>query len=109
MDKRQETAAAFRDVVNMGPKTLERWLATDESKNAGDKRPGQESPGHRAGRRIVKILQTRKADLGEGDYEHMGKVVGYVRRSMSRRPKGNVRDSRWRHSLMNWGHDPIKE
>ncbi|MER5294490.1 DNA-binding protein, partial [Streptomyces pharetrae] len=25
----------------------------------------------------------------------------------AQRPSGDVRDTRWRHSLMNWGHDPL--
>jgi hypothetical protein len=37
----------------------------------------------------------------------MRKVVGYVRRHLAQRPPGDVRDTRWRHSLMNWGHDPL--
>ena len=48
------------------------------------------------------------ADLSDGDYQHMRKVVGYVRRHMAQRPPANVRDTKWRWSLMNWGHDPLK-
>ena len=25
------------------------------------------------------------------------------------RPEGDIRDTPWRHSLMNWGHDPAKD
>ena len=38
----------------------------------------------------------------------MRKVVGYVHRHMTQRPKGDVTDTNWRKSLMNWGHDPLK-
>ncbi len=38
--------------------------------------------------------------------EHMRKVVGYVERHRAQRPSGDVTDTPWRYSLMNWGHDP---
>jgi hypothetical protein len=27
---------------------------------------------------------------------------------LAQRPEGDVEDTRWRYSLMNWGHDPLK-
>ena len=39
----------------------------------------------------------------------MRKVVGYVHRHMAQRPGGDVAETDWRYSLMNWGHDPLKE
>jgi hypothetical protein len=41
-------------------------------------------------------------------WARMRKVVGYVHRHLAQRPKGDVTDTRWRYSLMNWGHDPMK-
>jgi hypothetical protein len=38
----------------------------------------------------------------------MRRVVGYVHRHVEQRPSGDVRDTPWRYSLMNWGHDPLK-
>jgi hypothetical protein len=36
--------------------------------------------------------------------------VGYVRRHLEQGgPDGDVEGSAWRHSLMNWGHDPLKD
>ena len=40
------------------------------------------------------------------DAAHMRTVVGYIHRHLAQRPSGDVTDSRWRSSLMNWGHDP---
>ena len=60
------------------------------------------------GRRIVHLLQAEAADLTVADHEHMAKVVGYVHRHLAQRPSGDVTDTRWRYSLMNWGHDPEK-
>ena len=38
----------------------------------------------------------------------MNKVVGYVHRHLAQRSQGDVGQSRWRYSLMNWGHDPVR-
>ncbi|MFC6882333.1 MULTISPECIES: DUF3140 domain-containing protein [Actinomadura] len=101
-------AAEFGKAVNMTPKELERWLDTEESRSVGQKDGGGESTGHASGRRIVELLRAKRADLTEQDYAHMNKVVGYVHRHLAQRPSGDVTDTRWRYSLMNWGHDPAK-
>ena len=101
--------ADFEDAVNMTASELEKWLETDESKEVGQKSSdGGESVGHHSGREIIKILRTKKADLSDADEAHMRKVVGYVHRHLAQRPKGDVGDTAWRYSLMNWGHDPLK-
>mgnify|MGYP005989376411 FL=1 len=97
----------FHDTVNMQPQELEEWLETEESKSVGDTDDG-ESTGHQSGRRIVEIKRTDKTDLGDDDFDHMRKVNGYVARHLAQRPDGDVEDTRWRYSLMNWGHDPLK-
>ncbi len=39
----------------------------------------------------------------------MRKVSGFVKRHLAQRPdKEEIEGSRWRYSLMNWGHDPLK-
>jgi hypothetical protein len=38
----------------------------------------------------------------------MRKVVGYIRRHSAQQP-ANIYTSRWRYSLMNWGHDPTRD
>jgi|SRR5918994_927739 hypothetical protein len=96
----------FGDAVNMTRKELEDWLKTDESKSVGQ---GEgESAGHRSGRRIVEILQKNKSDYTDDDIDHMRKVVGYVNRHQAQGPQGDVKNSKWRYSLLNWGHDPMK-
>ncbi|MCG7416768.1 MULTISPECIES: DUF3140 domain-containing protein [Microbacterium] len=107
-DDDQQTRADFDDAVNMTASELKKWLDTDESKAVGQKDGGGESTGHRSGRRIVEILGKKKADLTDADLAHMRKVVGYVKRHRAQRPKGDVSDTDWRYSLMNWGHDPQK-
>lgn len=98
----------FDDAVNMTARELESWLETDESKEVGQKDDGGESTGHQSGRRIVELLNTKKGDYTDDDLAHMRKVTGYVRRHSAQRPDGDIRDTRWRYSLMNWGHDPLK-
>ena len=98
----------FGDAVNMSPSELEKWLDTDESQSVGQKEGGSgESTGHAEGRRIVELLRTKKSDLTDDDLAHMRTVVGYVHRHLAQRPSGDVADTRWRWSLMNWGHDPL--
>ena len=107
-DKKAEIGAAFAKAVNMTPDELEEWLGTPESQKVGFKPDGaSESVGHAAGRQIVVIKRSTKSRLSDDDYKHMQKVVGFVARHSARRPENEV-TSRWRYSLMNWGHDPIK-
>jgi hypothetical protein len=97
----------FAEAVNMTASELRDWLDTPESRSVGWKPHGGESVGHASGRRIVSILEKSSADLAEEDYAHMRKVVGFVRRHLAQEP-ANMVTSRWRYSLMNWGHDPLK-
>lgn len=95
----------------MTASALEKHLKGDDSRSVGQKKDGGEATGHQEGRRIVEILNAKKADLSDDDYDHMRKVVGYVHRHLKQggpKDKDEVKDSPWRLSLMNWGHDPLK-
>nr|WP_268245662.1 DUF3140 domain-containing protein [Streptomyces ruber] len=98
----------FNDAVNMSPSELEKWLETDQSKSVGWSKDGGESVGHAEGRCIIELKHKKKGDLDDDDVAHMRKVVGYVHRHMAQRPGGDVKETPWRYSLMNWGHDPVK-
>ena len=105
---RKQIRLNFDEAVNMTAAEIEAWLKTPESKRVGFKKGGKgESVGHASGRRIVAILGSKAADLTDSDYAHMRKVVGYVKRHKAQEP-ANIATSRWRYSLMNWGHDPLK-
>lgn len=107
---RDRVIADFKDAVNMTARRIEDWLDTEESKAVGYKSDGErESVGHKSGRRIVEILGKKQADYTDDDLGHMAKVVGYVHRHLAQRPDGDVEETPWRYSLMNWGHDPLKE
>jgi predicted regulator of Ras-like GTPase activity (Roadblock/LC7/MglB family) len=103
---RDRIAASFRGLVNMSAAELAEWLATDESRAAGQMQADGETIGHAAGRRILAILATPQAELGDEDYRHMRRAVGFIRRHLAQEPANPV-TSRWRRSLMNWGHDPL--
>jgi hypothetical protein len=102
-------ASAFAAAVNMSAEEIEAWLETPESRKVGFRRDGAtESVGHASGRRIAAILRTPEPARTAADYAHMRKVVGFVRRHRAQEPANPV-TSRWRWSLMNWGHDPLQE
>jgi hypothetical protein len=103
-------AQEFGALVNMTADDLERWLRTPASRSVGWKgRTGElrESIGHASGRRIVKILRTPAAQLDADDLAHMRKTIAFIKRHLAQRPD-NIVTSRWRYSLMNWGHDPLR-
>jgi hypothetical protein len=104
----EQVIEEFDEVVNLSSKELEEWLETEESKEVGLKDDGSESKGHESGRKIVEILGKNNSDYTEEDIDHMRRVVSYVHRHQAQKPKGDVEDSNWRYSLMNWGHDPLK-
>ena len=106
---RDEAWDEWKDLVNMAPKEIEDWLETEESRSVGDTDDG-ESTGHKSGARIVEIKRTNKDDMDEDDWDHVRKVVGYIKRHKAQGgPDGDVEHSDWRYSLMNWGHDPLKD
>ena len=116
--ERDEAYDEFTDAVNMTRSELTKWLDTEDSKSVGMKAGGEkktssgggESQGHESGRMIVDLLGKKKADLDEDDVKQMKRVTGYVHRHLKQKPgKEDVADSRWRYSLMNWGHDPLKK
>ena len=104
---RAKVAADFAAAVNMDADEIEEWLGTAESRRVGWKPTGGESVGHASGRRIVHILRSPTEELTDDDYVHMRKAVGFIRRHRAQEP-ANMVTSRWRYSLMNWGHDPLK-
>ena len=116
-DARDEAYQAFKDAVNMTKGELRKWLDTDDSRSvgmtaSGEKKTatgGTESQGHESGRMIVALLDKKKSDLDDDDIAQMKRVAGYVHRHLAQKPGKDVEHSRWRYSLMNWGHDPLKK
>lgn len=107
---RKQTIDDFDEAVNMTAKQIEDWLESDESHSVGQKEhEGDESTGHASGRRIVTLRGMKRADYTDDDLAHMRKVTGYVHRHLAQRPEGDVSETAWRYSLMNWGHDPLQD
>lgn len=98
----------FKQAVNMTPKELKSWLETEDSQAVGQKKGDDESIGHKSGKRIIDILQKKQDEYSDDDLSHMKKVISYVHRHMAEKPSGDVEHTRWRYSLKNWGHDPLK-
>lgn len=103
----EEVERAFRALVNLTARELTAWLETGESRSVGQDYGDGESIGRKSGKRIVVIL--RKKSATADDIKHMRRVVSFIRRHAGQGPRRNVATSRWRYSLMNWGHDPLKE
>lgn len=100
----------FKEAVNMTAGEIRKWLETDHSKEVGQKSSeGSESVGHQSGKHIIDILHKKHDDYTDADFAHMRKVVSYVARHSAQRPEGDVKETHWRYSLMNWGHDPLKD
>ena len=108
-DDEAKIRGEFDRLANLTPAELACWLETPESRQVGTRRRGEaETVGRQSGRRILAIRAKTAGDLTDGDYVHMKKVIGYCRRHLAQRPAGDVSRTRWRFSLMNWGHDPLK-
>jgi hypothetical protein len=86
----------------MSPKEPEEWLETEESKEVDQKDGGSESKGQESGRKVVEILGKDRSDCAEEDIDHMRRVVSYVHRHQAQQPEGDVEDSNWRYSLINF-------
>ena len=109
-DDTHEVVAEFTRAVNMPAKKLAAWLNTAESKKVGFKATeGSESVGHDSGKKIVVLLGKPHADYTGDDVIHARKVIGYIHRHLAQRPGGDVTNTPWRYSLMNWGHDPLAD
>lgn len=101
--------AEFLRLTNLDATELTAWLETGESRRVGMIRRGEtESVGRQSARRIIDILTKSAEALDDADYRHMRKVIAYRARHLAQRPWGDVANTRWRWSLMNWGHDPLR-
>jgi hypothetical protein len=111
------TQGEFKTLVNMTVPQLRKWLASEASRSVGMTSKGArvtgaesgESVGHHMGEHILDLLGKKASDLDDDDLAAMRKVIGYIRRHSAQRPEGDVTQTRWRKSLMNWGHDPLRD
>ena len=103
----------FKKLVNMSGKQIQAWLDHSESKEVGFTYEGaKESVGRGSARKIMKLLEKSREEMTAADLKHVHKVVGYIKRHLAQKPEGGrekIKESPWRYSLMNWGHDPLKK
>ena len=108
-DEERAIRREFDRLTNMTQRELRDWLETAESRKVGTIRKEEtESVGRQSASKILKIRDSAADDLTDADYRHMKTVIGFCRRHLANRPWGDVTHTRWRWSLMNWGHDPLK-
>jgi len=105
---RTEIREEWNALVNMAPAEIEHWLETDESRSVGVDSGDGESKGRKSAKRIIEIKRTARADLTDDDWDHMAKVVGYIKRHGAQVPDA-PEGSDWEYSMKNWGHDPFAE
>lgn len=98
---------SFHDVVNMSGHELRTWLMTEASgTEAFTASPEMAIPGLSG--RVLHVLGKRKVDVTRDDIDTMRTVTEQITRLLRRRPEGAENDEKWRHALMNLGHDPLK-
>lgn len=102
-----EVRAQFAKLVNMTPREIAAWHATDASKSVGQDSGDGVSVGVKAGQRTIQLLRIKRMPNAD-DMKHMRRVVSFIRRLSMQAPRKNRDTSRWRYALMNWGHDPLK-
>ena len=99
----------FHHLVTMSPEELRRWLLADAAgEEAFPSRPDLGiSP---EGNEILQVLAKRRLDLTEADVALMRRTVDRILDLLSvRAAVGGSGDERWRHDLMDLGHDPFKD
>ncbi|HEX8465776.1 MAG TPA: DUF3140 domain-containing protein [Abditibacterium sp.] len=108
---REQTIKEFHEAVNIPATQLEKYLDSEESKGVGMTREGEkEAVGHQSGEQIVALLRKKQDEYSDDDLAQMKRVVSYVHRHLAQGgPENDKEHSRWRYSLMNWGHDPLQD
>jgi len=102
-----EVRATFAKLVNMTPREIEAWHKTEQSASVGQDSGDGVSVGVKAGQRTLQLLRIKRAPNAD-DIRHMRRVISFISRLRTQSPRKNRETSRWRHALMNWGHDPLK-
>ena len=107
--EKREKVEEFEKTVNMTAKEIEDWLETEESQSVGQEDSDGNIKGRKSGQHIIKILNKKKSDYTDEDYDRIKKVVAYVHRHLAQKPSGDIESTDWCYSLKNWGHDPCKK
>lgn len=103
-----EVLTAWTRAMNLLPDALSAWLETPESASVGTPSGIRgRSVGQLSGEHTLDMWATAPEDWTADDWQQARRTLGYVRRHRAQFPRRDVTDTRWRYSLMNWGHDPL--
>ncbi|MFC7549957.1 DUF3140 domain-containing protein [Plantactinospora sp. GCM10030261] len=98
----------FHDHVNVTSEQLRGWLLTQGSgEEAFPSGPDLALP--EPGRSILHIKGKRKVDLTPDDITVMRDTVDEIDKLLDARPADGSTDERWRHALLDLGHDPLAD
>ncbi|WP_433393519.1 DUF3140 domain-containing protein [Micromonospora sp. KLBMP9576] len=98
----------FHAQVNVPSEKLRQWLLTRGSgEEAFGPDPDLDLPA--LGRRILRVLTKRKVDLTGEDIEVMRDAIDEIQSRLDEKPPRGNADDRWRHSLLDLGHDVLVE
>lgn len=120
-DKQKEQYKTWKKLINMSANEIQKFLDSDEGKEAGLSRKesatagasgGKIKSGRDSARAIIRMLGKKVEDWDFNDWEWSGRQVGFISRMKSN--PGPLYDEKGRKtrkllSLLVWGHDPRKK
>lgn len=120
-DKQKEKYRTWKKLINMSAKEIQKFLDSDEGKEAGLSRKeaatagsggGKIKSGRDSARAIIRMLGTKVEDWTENDWEWLGRQISFISRMKSN--PGPLYDEKGKKtrkllSLLVWGHDPRKK
>jgi HK97 family phage prohead protease len=102
---------AFHNSVNMSASEITRWGESECSNLASRPEDGGQG-GANVRDRVVKLLNTPRADWGQTEFRMAGRVVNFISRMRGNEQGEPAREgcpSKRDISLMNWGYNPNKK
>lgn len=114
-DEKSEIYSEWRELINMSASELEKFMNTEEGKEAGLSKDEADELGIKSGREsarwIIKMKKTPNKDWTPTMWQWAKRQIGFVKRM--RGNKGDLFDdkgnkTRKHTSLLIWGHNPKK-
>jgi HK97 family phage prohead protease len=102
---------AFHNSVNMSASEIARWGESECSNLASRPEDGGQG-GANVRDRVIKLLNTPRADWGQTEFRMAGRVVNFISRMRGNEQGEPAREgcpSKRDISLMNWGYNPNKK
>lgn len=114
-DEQRSDYKKWKELINMSATEIQKFLDSDEGKEAGLSRGEASkagiSSGRDSGRAIIRMLNTPVEKWSDNDWKWANKQISFISRMKGndgplRDDKGNR--TRKTTSLMIWGHNPEK-